>query len=149
MLATLKDILQEMLSYQLYKKTQGKIVRQCTAATIAVILFGGLWQLSNLLMSHTPLIHYGVPFVLALVFLWFSYRIVNYPIFADFLIQVEAEMRKVSWPSTSELVNSSVVVIVVMFFLAGLLFGYDLLIKNLLVLCGDWGRSLFQTLGIF
>ena len=35
--------------------------------------------------------------------------------FADFLIAVEAEMTKVSWPSRGELVRSSIVVILVIF----------------------------------
>ena len=40
-----------------------------------------------------------VAFVAVLAFgLWLGYRIVNVPQFADFLIAVEAEMNKVSWP---------------------------------------------------
>ena len=31
--------------------------------------------------------------------LWASYRLVNVPAVADFLIAVEAEMNKVSWPT--------------------------------------------------
>ena len=49
------------------------------------------------------------------------------PRFADFLIAVEAEMNKVSWPSRGELVRSSMVVIFVIFALAIILFGYDML----------------------
>ena len=56
-----------------------------------------------------------------------SYRVVNYPKFADFLIAVEAEMNKVSWPTRGELVRSSIVVIFVILVLAGLLYFYDLL----------------------
>jgi preprotein translocase subunit SecE len=47
------------------------------------------------------------------------------PTFADFLISVEGEMNKVSWPSRSELFRASLVVILVIFFLAALLFAYD------------------------
>ena len=68
---------------------------------------------------------------------WASYRLVNYPRFADFLIAVEAEMNKVSWPSRSELVRSSMVVIFVIFALAIILYGYDML----------W-TFLFRALGI-
>ena len=57
--------------------------------------------------------------------------IINYPKFADFLISVEAEMNKVSWPGRSELWRASVVVIVVIFFLAGLLYAYDILLRGL------------------
>ena len=45
----------------------------------------------------------------------------------DFLIAVEADMNKVSWPSKGELIRSSVVVIFVIFMLAVVLFGYDVL----------------------
>ena len=47
----------------------------------------------------------------------------------DFLNQVYLEMNKVSWPGRSELWRASIVVIVVIFFLAGLLFVYDLILK--------------------
>jgi preprotein translocase subunit SecE len=69
--------------------------------------------------------------------LWFSFRIVNISRFADFLIAVEAEMNKVSWPSKAELIRSAIVVIFVLFFLAFVLFGFDLL----------WG-FIFEAIGI-
>ena len=140
---------QELLKAQLYKKTQGRIVRQWTFAAVIVVLFGGLWRLSITLMTQEPWIQYGIPALLGAIAVWCTYRLVNFPKFADFLIQVEAEMRKVSWPSRAELINSSIVVIIVMFFLAGLLFGYDLLIKYLIELVGIVGKSLFQSIGIF
>ena len=40
------------------------------------------------------------------------------PGFADFLIAVEAEMNKVSWPSRGELFRASIVVLVMIFVLA-------------------------------
>ena len=54
------------------------------------------------------------------------FRVVNMPRFADFLIAVEAEMNKVSWPSRSELVRSSIVVLITIFVLAVVLFAYDM-----------------------
>jgi preprotein translocase subunit SecE len=69
--------------------------------------------------------------------LWFSFRVVNLPRFADFLIAVEAEMNKVSWPSRTELYRSSAVVIFVMLTLALMLFGFDLV----------WG-IVFEWLGV-
>jgi preprotein translocase subunit SecE len=68
---------------------------------------------------------------------WFAYRVVNYARFADFLIAVEAEMNKVSWPSRQELYRSSLVVIVVIFALAAVLFTYDIF----------WGW-LFELIGV-
>ncbi len=69
--------------------------------------------------------------------MWLGYRLVNWPRFADFLIAVEAEMNKVSWPKKSELYRASMVVIFTMAFLALLLFCYDAI----------W-QLLFDTLGV-
>jgi len=59
--------------------------------------------------------------------IWFAYRVVNYTAFADFLIAVEAEMNKVSWPAKTELWNASVVVMFVIFAMAGLLWVFDII----------------------
>lgn len=63
---------------------------------------------------------------------WAAFRLVQLPTFADFLISVEAEMNKVTWPKRSELWRASVVVILTIFVLAALLYLYDLLWSNLL-----------------
>ena len=55
-----------------------------------------------------------------------SFRAVHVSRFADFLISVEAEMNKVTWPTRLELWRSSMVVIVVIFFMAAMLFTFDL-----------------------
>ena len=68
---------------------------------------------------------YTLPLLLVAVGLWVSYRLVNIPRFADFLISVEAEMNKVSWPSKGELIRSSMVVIFVIVAMSALLYGYD------------------------
>jgi len=52
--------------------------------------------------------------------------------FADFLIAVEAEINKVSWPSRTELVRASIVVIALMFGLTMVLFMYDVVLDQLL-----------------
>ena len=63
---------------------------------------------------------------------WFCFRLVNLPKFADFLIAVEAEMSKVSWPTRAELMRGSVVVIVTLVFLAAMLTVYDSIWQSLL-----------------
>jgi preprotein translocase subunit SecE len=64
--------------------------------------------------------------------MWISYRVVNMSNFADFLISVEGEMAKVSWPNRTELIRSSIVVILTIVVLAAILFAYDLSWKLLL-----------------
>jgi preprotein translocase subunit SecE len=71
-------------------------------------------------------LRYAISITVAALSVWFSFRIVNVPRFADFLISVEGEMNKVSWPTRLELVRSSIVVMVTIFGLAALLFAYDL-----------------------
>ena len=61
-----------------------------------------------------------------------AYRIVNYPVFADFLVDVEGELAKVSWPATDELRRATVVVLVVMLLLSFVLFSYDVIWQQIL-----------------
>jgi preprotein translocase subunit SecE len=58
--------------------------------------------------------------------LWLCYRLVNIPMFADFLIAVESEVAKVSWPTAEEVFRSSAVIIFLIFALAAILAAYDL-----------------------
>lgn len=75
---------------------------------------------------------YYIPGLILAAGLWLGYRLVNLPTFADFLIAVEAEMNKVSWPSRTELVRSSTVVIILIFGLTLTLFAYDTIWQALL-----------------
>lgn len=70
---------------------------------------------------------YIIPGVVLALAAWICYRLVNMPSVADFLIAVEAEMNKVSWPTRHELIRASLVVLITMFVLTVVLFGFDLL----------------------
>lgn len=122
--------LQELLQASIYKRSQGRITRQVTWAALAVGIAIGFWQLSQTMIEQWDWgrsIGLAVPTVLAAAGCWIAYRLVNYPRFADFLIAVEAEMNKVSWPTRGELVRSSLVVLFTIFALAIALFGFDAL----------------------
>ena len=121
------ELIAGMFNASSYKRTQGKIARQLTFAAMAVGVAVGAWRLSEL--AETSAGQYAWPLVVLAVGCWAGWRIVNIPRFADFLISVEAEMNKVSWPGRSELWRASLVVIIVIFFLAGLLFVYDFILK--------------------
>jgi preprotein translocase subunit SecE len=123
---------QEMLRVGIYKRSQGRITRQITFAALAVVVALGLLRLSTILVKNGPQWEFGLPGVLLLAGLWVSYRVVNVPGFADFLIAVEAEMNKVSWPTRQELFRASSVVLIVIFSLAFILAMYDILWKVLL-----------------
>jgi preprotein translocase subunit SecE len=109
----------------LYKRNQGRVTRQATFGSLAGGLGIGCWRLSQVLMGQPRLVQIGIPLVIFAVGVWIVYRLVNMPRFADFLIGVEAEMAKVSWPTRHELIRSSIVVIVTIIGLAAILFAFD------------------------
>jgi len=128
----------ELLSFGVYKRHQGRMARQATFAALAVTLAIGVWRLSQLLPlwlagSGLPgagadlgFYRFLAPGLLLAAGLWLAYRAVNVPRFADFLIAVESEMAKVSWPSSGEVARSSAVIIFLIFALAAILAAYDL-----------------------
>lgn len=128
--------LQELFQFGLYKRTQGRLTRQVTCGVIWVTFALAAWRLWDFLNGTTlpsslraaePFIEAGVPALLLGIGLWLGVRLVNLPRFADFLIAVEAEMNKVSWPSRPELIRSSLVVIFVIFAMAFMLFAFDVI----------------------
>lgn len=127
----------ELVRTGIYKRSQGRITRQVTFAAVVVAISLGLWQLTEALRGFGIAVQFGVPAALLVSGLWCVYRLVNVPAFADFLIAVEAEMNKVSWPTRPELVRASIVVLITIFSLATILYSYD----------AFW-RSLFQWTGI-
>ena len=125
-------LVQELFRVRFFKRSQGRIARQATFAALAAIFAMGGWSLSEYYQDKGPVWQYYVPLAVVAMGLWVSFRVVQIPAFADFLIHVEGEMGKVSWPSRSELFRASIVVILVIFFLAFLLFGYDVLLTEIM-----------------
>ena len=117
---------QELFQTGIYKRNQGRMARQVTFFAVLLVAGAGVFRLSQTLPAQAGhAIGYGIPCVLAIIGVWAAYRLVNVPMFADFLIAVEAEMNKVSWPTRAELYRGSVVVLVTIFLLAAVLFFYD------------------------
>ena len=141
----------ELLSASVYKPTQGRLARQVTFAALALMVGLGVWRLTQLLLlwfaasavvpagdvpadggaglsayGDIGVVRFLLPGLLLAAGLWLCYRLVNVPRFADFLIAVEAEMAKVSWPTGGEVARSSAVIIFLIFALAAILAGYDL-----------------------
>ena len=58
-----------------------------------------------------------------------SHLFLNRASLVDLMIDTEQEMKKVSWPSRAEVQSSSIVVVVVTFILAMVLFGFDNLLQ--------------------
>jgi preprotein translocase subunit SecE len=126
---TTSSLVGEIFNVGLYKPSQGRITRQVTCGVLWLGFAIAAYQSYRGLYSF-EVWQYAVPLFLLVVGFWGSFRIVNYAQFADFLIAVEAEMNKVSWPSRTELIRSSIVVIFVIFALAAILFTYDLIWRS-------------------
>jgi preprotein translocase subunit SecE len=59
------------------------------------------------------------------------FYLLNKPDYADFLIATDSEMKKVNWTSRKELMGSTKIVIIFMFIICILLFGFDVLFGDI------------------
>jgi preprotein translocase SecE subunit len=125
-----------------YKTDQGRMARMAAFWSLAVLLFYGCYSLYYALLElfpgrlGAPLFDITIPIIglalnpalliAALVLgsgLFLIHRWQDQPKVADLVIETEAELRKVTWPTAGEAVNSSLVVVltvvILMVFLAG------------------------------
>ena len=130
----MSEFVAELFQAGLYKRSQGRIARQVTFVALAVVFALGAWRLEEMWQGSSVVLQYGIPLALMSLGWWVSYRLVNTPKVADFLITVEAEMNKVSWPSRAELIRSVIVVIFTILFMAAALFLFDVIWGELLKL---------------
>lgn len=113
-------------SVNLYKKNQGRLARQLVGGTGALAVCLLTWSMSQTLLADVDSnVRILVSTAVAVAGLWAVYRVVNYPQFAEFLIEVQHEMAKVSWPSWPNLQRSTAVVLFTMALLSVVLFCYD------------------------
>lgn len=160
------ELIAGMFTASRYKRSQGRIARQLTFSAIVAIFAIAVWRSTDALESagkwlasfavpaasqNNVLVMLATKYTLPLAALalgvWIAFRIVNLPSFADFLISVEAEMNKVSWPSRGELYRASLVVIVVIFLLTAILLAYDYLLRIALSWLNwalDWVIAFFR-----
>ena len=115
-----------------YKRPQGRVTRQLTAASLSLIVLFGVYTLYQKLLTEFSSVdgwEQQLPVMVAVgmtvVGLWATFRIIHWPRFADFLISVEAEMDKVTWSDWGELKRSTAVVLFAMVFLTLVLFVFD------------------------
>ena len=133
-----------MAFLEFYKKGQGSLGRLLALGScFALLAWGGyrLWielQGSPTLAEDLLVVpHLGLEIDLALLIslvvtiastalvTW----VLNRPRMVDLLIETEAEMKKVSWPSRQEAWNSSIIVVVTVIVMMSLLFVYDLVLN--------------------
>ena len=140
-----------------YKKTQGRMVRMAAFWSLAVLIFYGCTSLRRELSSFfpdslgAPIAGIRIPvlgmdlspalLVAGLVLgvsIWLLHRFLDRPERADLLIETEAELKKVTWPTFDEAMHGSAVVIFCVLFLMFYLAGADWFIGNIarLILLG-------------
>ncbi len=130
------SLLEAFLSFEVYKRTQGLTIRALTFLGLMVFVLWGAQLLYARLITAPYGVRVGVPMALVVVSAWVAFRLVNYPPFADFLIDTEWEMRKVTWPTWSQLRRATAVVIAVTLLMAGFLYLVDLVWMGILRLIG-------------
>ncbi len=150
-----------------YKKSQGMRVRRGTMLGILILAACGIWTIishkslvyglpdaatgvanTNFWYLRIPFtdkiipfladVRFTVPLLLAAAALWLAWRVVNWPMFADFLIATEAELNKVSWTTRKRLFQDTIVVLVTVVLFTVFLFVVDL----------AWGFLLSKGLGV-
>ena len=139
-----------------YKKDQGRMARMAAFWSLAILIFYGCTSLRTEMGAQwgslaepiggivVPIIGIDLSpaFLISALVLFASlfllYRWQNSPKTADLLIDTEAEMRKVTWPTIEETINGSIVVVVCVLFLMAYLAGADWLL-------GKWAKMLFIT----
>lgn len=150
------------MAFEVYKKKQGIYARYVFAIILGFAVFFASYSLYGLLIS-LPEVYAGarVP-VLNVSFNWGFLTSVSLfvvclalvgilaggvqtkvgPLDAsgrrvvDFLIDIQAELQKVSWPSKQELISSIIVVLISIVVLSLYIFGVDALMREIMKLLG-------------
>lgn len=133
-----------------YKKDQGRLARMSVFWTLTGLTFYGCSSMRGELaarfgalgkplipsMPEVPVlgVELSGAFLIALVTfvatVFFMHRYIEQPKTADLLIETESELRKVTWPTPKEVVNSSLVVIFSVLFLMAFLAGADVFLAR-------------------
>ncbi len=128
-----------------YKPDQGHRSRGFTGITLGLLALHGCNSLYNFLSSswwRTPLPGIGrvlgdefsleprflMALILGVLSAYGLFRMLNHPKVVDFLIETEAELKKVAWASRREVIGSSIVVLITVIILSLYIFGVDWLI---------------------
>jgi len=136
-----------MTPFQIYKPGQGRTARLSSGVLLGLLTAYGCSSLKVTLIDAGTLpafmlkLFFGHPVtygevIPVIVFIFVMAAVVwmlNYPKFADFLIETEIEMSRVAWPTRSTVVGSSVVVIV------------TVIVMSVLLYLVDWGFLLILT----
>jgi len=132
-----------------YREDQGRLARMAAFWSCILLLLFGCTFVYGLLVQidsfrekiggmRIPVVGvdlttaFLIPFALFVVGALILHRWQARPKVADLLIETEAELRKVTWPTPQEVVNSSMVVILCVLLLFGFLAAADWLLARVM-----------------
>ena len=111
-----------------YKKNQGRPARQIALCVVVACLSWLLIEVAAMFVRRQVGIQWlGICVLVIAAVAWVSAVLLNRPRWADFLISVQAEIDKVTWPSNLEVRRSTVVVLVLIVSMAVVIFCFDLI----------------------
>jgi len=112
------------MPFGLYKPGQGKWARGIGAAALVGM---GIWAAIKTYewSAAEDYTAYIAPTIILAGFLTAAFLLTNRPRSVDFLIETEVEMRKVTWPTSREVLGATAVVIVMVLVLGVYLFFWD------------------------
>lgn len=129
------------MGLEVYKVGQGKYARGVAYLLGAgLIVFGGIrlyatinvpgreWVKDLPIIGHVS-IYNTIALAVVLIGMLLLHLVLNRPGAVDALIDTEQELKKVSWPSKREARNATVVVVLVTFAMAVILFGFDRILQ--------------------
>ena len=135
---------------EIYKEGHGVLVRRVAFVGLATLLvWGGIelygWLAGADWVRNNRWVNYRIPVVNqfidpAFVISWIViiggcvliYRLLNKPRSADFLIETDTEVRKVTWPTWNDAWNSSLIVLLFVLVVTGFIFGSDWVISRIM-----------------
>ena len=132
-----------------YRKGQGKWSRLIAAGVVMALVIFGCWTLYEWLMGYKSvrtLVIFSVPGIDLNVNLAFLISAVVFVVFAvltyyfvalhrrtcNFLIETEVEMKKVTWPSGSDVAGSTLIVVITVIVFAAWALLCDFVFSNLI-----------------
>ena len=137
------------MGLEIYKPGQGKLARYSAYGLgVALVLFGArslyatinvpgnAWVEIPVFGELSP--YHAIAFAVAGLGILGLHLVLNRPNSVDMLIDTEQELKKVSWPSGTEVKNATIVVVIVTFTMAMLLWGFDRVLQMVFGLV--WGK---------
>ena len=134
---------------EIYKEGHGVLVRRVAFVGLATLLvWGGIelygwlqgsWTRNNRWVNYEiPVIRqyidpaFAISWVVIIAGCIMIYRLLNRARAADFLIETDTEVRKVTWPTWNDAWNSSLIVLLFVLVVTGFIFFSDYVINSLM-----------------